>query len=343
LPQLSKVQMALAQQHEPKYIVVIGTSAGGIRALEELVMQLDKDLDASYFVVLHLSRKGVGEMMFQRLQQHCIVPCKIPVDGEPIKKGVMYLAPPDHHMLLDKGRIVLGKGAAENRWRPSINNLFRSAAANYNSRVIGVIMTGLLDDGTAGMSTIKRAGGITVVQHPNEAEYPDMPYSVLENVEVDYVESLSGISVLLSDIIRNREPIEVDVPFDIVRETEIDNRISTRIDNLKPFEKSDFNCPDCGGGLYITQKEHPTHYRCHVGHSYTDRELSLRLAEALEATFWTALRMMEERRSLLLRLSGRDKERGYNSTAETHLSRAKELEVHIENLKQILFITTQED
>src|SRR5689334_14630432 len=179
-------------EKEPKFIVVIGTSAGGIRALEELVMQLTPEMDAAFFVVLHLSRKGVGDVLFQRLQRHSTLPCRVAVNGEPIQKGVVYLAPPDNHLILEKGRIIVGRGAHENRWRPSINNLFRSAAAAYSSRVIGIVLTGLLDDGTAGMSNIKRAGGITVIQNPDEADYPDMPLSVLENVEVDYVESLSN-------------------------------------------------------------------------------------------------------------------------------------------------------
>jgi two-component system chemotaxis response regulator CheB len=304
-------------------------------------MQLNSQMDAAFFVVLHLSRKGVGDVLFQRLQKHCTLPCRVAVDREPIQKGVVYIAPPDNHLVLDKGFIVIGRGAHENRWRPSVNNLFRSAAAMYNSRVIGIILTGLLDDGTAGMATIKRAGGITIIQNPDEADYPDMPLSVLENVEVDYVESLSKMGVLLSEIIENTEPKEVEVPFDIIQETKIDQRVSTRVDDLSMFDKSDINCPDCGGGLWITQKEHPPHYRCHVGHSFTERELLIRLAEAMESTFWTALRMMEERRTLLLKMARRDKERGYESSSQHHLERIKEMEMHIENLKQILFKTAE--
>jgi two-component system chemotaxis response regulator CheB len=333
--------MDLAQQDEPKFIVVIGTSAGGIRALEELMMQLKTEMDAAFFVVLHLSRKGVGDVLFQRLQQHCNIHCKIAANDEPIKRGTVYLAPPDNHLLLEKGKVLLGRGAAENRWRPSINNLFRSAAAHYNSRVIGIILTGLLDDGTSGMASIKRAGGITIVQNPNEADYPDMPLSVLENMDVDYVESLSNMGELLAEIIANTNPEPVEVPPDVLKEADVDKRFSTRADEFSYFEISDFNCPDCGGALYITQKDHPTHFRCHVGHSYTERELLIRYAEVMESTFWTALRMMEERKTLLLRLAGRDQQRGYGSSARLHLTKAKELEQHIENLKQILFATSQ--
>jgi two-component system, chemotaxis family, protein-glutamate methylesterase/glutaminase len=332
--------MPLTQQNEPKFMVVVGTSAGGIRAIEELVMQLKPEMDAAFFIVIHLSRKGVGDVLFQRMQQHSQLPCRVARDGEPIQKATIYIAPPDNHMLLGNGKIIIGKGAQENRWRPSINNLFRSAAANYNSRVIGIVLTGMLDDGTAGMAAIKRCGGIGIVQNPNEADYPDMPLSVLENMDVDYVESLARTGELLSEIISVTNPEPFDVPPDIQKEAAIDQRVSTRMDNLTQFEKSDFNCPDCGGGLWITQKDHPAHFRCHVGHSFTERELLVRTAEVMESTFWTALRMMEERRALLLKLAKRDEERGYSSTSQIHNEKAKELEVHIENLKQILFSTT---
>lgn len=328
--------MASTQQEEPKFVIVIGTSAGGIRALEEVMMQLQPEMDAAFLVVLHLSRKGVGDVLFQRLNQHCNINCKMAANEDPVKKGTVYLAPPDNHLLLDKGKVLLGKGAPENRWRPSINNLFRSAAANYNSRVIGIILTGLLDDGTSGMAAIKRSGGITIVQNPNEADYPDMPISVLENMDVDYVESLSNMGTLLSEIITSNNPQPVEVPQDIIQEAIMDKRVSTRVEDLSVFEKSEFNCPDCGGGLWITQKDHPTHFRCHVGHSFTERELMIRQTEVLENTFWAALRLMEERRALLMRLATRDRERGYHSTSSLHLEKAKDLDVHIENLKRIL-------
>ena len=327
----------------PKFIVVIGTSSGGIRALEELAMQLTPEMDAAFFIVLHLSRKGVGDLLFHRLQSYTTLPCKVAEDNEPINKGTIYLAPPDYHMLIGEGQIIIGKGAPENRWRPSINNLFRSAAAMYNSRVIGMILTGMLDDGTAGMSTIKRSGGTTVVQDPQEADHPDMPLSVLGEVEVDFTQSLSKMGELLTYLIAREAPPEVKVPEDILIETRIDRRVSTRIDDVANFEKIDINCPDCGGGLWVTQKEHPAHYRCHVGHSYTDRELLIRVSEVMENTFWTSLRMMEERRSLLLKLHQKDKDRGYQSTAQLHLERAQDMEVHIQNLKQILFKATQVD
>ncbi len=328
----------------PKFIVVIGTSAGGIRALEELVIQLKPEMDAAFFVVLHLSRKGIGEFLFERMAKNTRLRCKIAEDNEPIEKGVIYIAPPDYHMLVGKGHVIIGRGARENGWRPSINNLFRSAAASYSSRVVAIILTGMLDDGTSGMAAVKRSGGLCIVQDPNEADYPDMPLSVLNSIDVDFVSSLTKMGGVLSDILKNGEDFTpVEVPEDVMAEAQIDQRVSTRIDDLSRFEKVNINCPDCGGGLYMTHKEPPTHYRCHVGHSYTERELLIRVSEVMENTFWTSLRMMEERRTLLMKLYKRDLERGYSTTAERHLTLAKEMEVHIENLKQILFTATEVD
>jgi two-component system chemotaxis response regulator CheB len=327
----------------PKFIVVIGTSAGGFSALEELISQLTHEMDAAFFVVLHLSRKGAGDVFFQRLRKHSNLPCSVAINNEPIERGRIYLAPPDHHLLLGKDEVIVGKGTPENRWRPSINNLFRSAAAMYSSRVIGVILTGQLDDGTSGMSSIKRAGGICIVQDPDEAEFPDMPLSVLENVDVDYTQSVTQIGYLLKEIMATVEPVEVVVPTDLKIEAGIDQRVSVHIDNLSPFEKAEFNCPDCGGGLYMTQKEHPSRYRCHVGHSYTESEMLLRISEVMESTFWVALRMMEERRTLLLKMSKKDKERGFETTAGIYQKRAIEMEMHIQNLRQLLFSATSMD
>jgi two-component system chemotaxis response regulator CheB len=328
----------------PKFIVVAGTSAGGIRALEELVMQLTPEMDAAFFVVLHLSRKGIGEFLFQRMQRNTSLKCKVATNGEAIEKGVVYIAPPDNHLLVAKGHVVVGRGARENGWRPSINNLFRSAAASYNSRVIAIILTGMLDDGATGMRAVKRCGGVSIVQDPNEADYPDMPLSVLDSMEVDHVTSLTKMGATLADIIRTRHDVEeAAVPEDVRLEAEIDERVSTRIDDISQFEKININCPDCGGGLYEMQKEAPIHYRCHVGHSYSERELLIRVSEVMENTFWTSLRMMEERRTLLMNLHKKDAQRGYIKTSERHLGLAKEMEVHIENLKQILYTSTEVD
>ena len=166
----------------PKFVIVVGTSAGGMSALSELVGQLKSGMDAAVFVVMHLSRTSISDFLMHRLQPLTQLKCEIATEGAPIKKNHIYIASPNLHLLVKKGSIILGRGPQENRWRPSIDVLFRSAAAAYSTRAIGVVLTGLLDDGTTGMLTIKRSGGTCIVQDPNEAEYPDMPLSVLNNM-----------------------------------------------------------------------------------------------------------------------------------------------------------------
>ncbi len=330
-------------QSEPKFIVVVGTSAGGINALSELVAQLTPDMDAAFFIVMHLSRKGITNFLVHQLQRFTSLPCMSGSQNEPIKKGTVYVATPDEHMLLAEGKIILGKGPAENRWRPSINNLFRSAASVYSSRVIGIILTGYLDDGTQGMAAIRRSGGVCIVQDPNEAEYPDMPLSVLNIMEVDYCVPLSGMGNIIEDITQKPEPQKSDVPPDILAEADIDRRVSTSIAGLTLFEKSIYNCPDCGGGLWITQKDYPTHYRCHVGHSYSEKDLLIRQNEAIENTLWMAMRLMEERKSLLTRLYENENKKGLKNSARLHSEQANELNNHIDNLKKILFTQPSAD
>jgi two-component system chemotaxis response regulator CheB len=201
---------------------------------------------------------------------------------------------------------------------------------------MGVILTGLLDDGAAGMTAIKRSGGITVVQDPNEADHPDMPLSVLSNIDVDYVESLANMGRLFDKIIKTTEPEEQESPHDVKVEARIDHKLSSRIEDLIQFEKYVINCPDCGGGLFILQKENPVHYRCHIGHSFTDRELLIRVSEVIEEQSWYLLRLMEERRTLLLKFQRSDKEKGYGSSAANNLEKANEMEQHIDTLKQML-------
>ena len=326
-------------ESQPKFIVVIGTSAGGINALSELVAQLTAETDAAYFIVMHLSRKGIGDFLVHRLLQQTKLPCRQATHGEEIKQGHIYVSPPDEHMLLEEGKIILGKGPAENRWRPSVNNLFRSAAAAYGERVIGIVLTGFLDDGTAGMSAIKRSGGTCIVQDPNQAEYPDMPLSVLNNMEVDYCIPLAEMGNIIWDITQTTKLKDTKIPQDVITEAAIDRKVSTSISDVEVFDKTVYNCPDCGGGLWITTHDHPTHYRCHVGHSYTEDDLLIRQSETLEATLWTALRMMEERKALLVQMHEKQKSKGLRHAANIHIERANELVAHINNLKGILFET----
>jgi len=255
----------------PKFVIVVGASAGGLNALSEFVGQLKSGMDAAVFIVMHLSRTSISDFLFHQLGPLTGLKCEIATEGASIKKDHIYIAAPNLHLLVKKGKIILGRGPEENRWRPSIDVLFRSAAAAYSTRTIGVILTGLLDDGTTGMLAIKRSGGTCIVQDPNEAEYPDMPLSVLNNMEVNYSIGLADMGEVIAGITQTN-PEEKPAPDDVIIESEIAERVVVDYDNVKQLgEKSIYACPDCGGGLWDISKVGKGHgkivrYRCDIGH-----------------------------------------------------------------------------
>jgi two-component system chemotaxis response regulator CheB len=326
------------ESNEPKFIVVAGASAGGLNALAEFVSQLSEDLDAAIFLLLHLSNKGIGDFLIHRFQRHTTMPCHVARNNEPIIKGHIYIAPPDYHLVIKKEKIVLGMGPEENRWRPSINVLFRSAAAAYGEAVIGVILTGMLDDGASGMMAIGKSGGTTLVQDPNEAEFPDMPLSVLNNMTVDYCLPLSQLGFIVYDTIQHKEFKGIKAPPEIEAEAEIAEKAATGIDVIKPLAKgSVYTCPDCGGGLWEIKDGGLHRYRCNIGHAYSESMLLNEQGEHIENTLWVAVRMMEERKDLLKKIGNEEEIKGLGNLATTHFKNAHELEEHIKNLKALLF------
>jgi two-component system chemotaxis response regulator CheB len=328
--------------NEPKFIVVIGASAGGLNALSELVAQIDENIDAAFFVVLHLSKKGIGTFLSDRLQKFTNLKCKVGADGDIIERGTIYIAPPDYHMMLKENKVRINSGAQENRWRPSIDILFRSAAANYCDRVIGIVLTGLLDDGTSGMIGIQKCKGTTIVQDPNEAEYPDMPLSVLSNIEVDYCMPLSQIGYIIFDTVQHKKIEGHPVPPELQIEAEIAEKALVGLEYVSKLgEHSVYACPDCGGGLWHIKEKSFDRFKCHVGHSFSQEDLLKKQSDALESTMWVALRMMEERRNLLAKIANDEGKRGLKTISREHSERADDLRKHIEILKGVLFQTKE--
>ena len=279
--------------NEPKFIIVIGTSAGGNVALSKLIAQFKIGMNAAILIVIHLPSTSQSNYLSDRLQPVTSLKCVVPQDGEKILEDHIYVTPVGQHLLVHKNKILLGNGPEENRFRPSIDVLFRSAAASYNSAVIGVILTGMLDDGTAGMDAVKRSGGVCIVQDPGEAEYPDMPLSVLDHIDVDHCVTLDKMGDIILKITQT-ERVEKPVPEDVIIESQIAERVLVGYENIKKLgEKSIFACPDCGGGMwYIENGGKVARYRCHIGHAYTEKDLVVKQNEKLETTLWMALRIM---------------------------------------------------
>ncbi len=304
----------------------------------EMVETLQKGLDAAYCIVLHLSRKGIGDFVVHRLKQVTNMDCSLAKDGDPVKKDHIYIARPNQHMLLKANKFLLGAGPEENRFRPSIDVLFRSAAVAYSSHTIGIILSGLLDDGTSGMWAIKRSGGTCVVQDPNQAEYPDMPLSVINNMDVDHVVTLEEIGPLIAQIVKRKKGRKKAVPGDVIAESKIAEQTAVGIDDVQKLnvEQSLFACPDCGGGLWEAKNDVIKRYRCHIGHAYTERDLALKQAETAGSTLWVALRMMEERKHLLKKMEVDYAKKGYKSLSSNNVEKQGEMERHIDKLKEIL-------
>ncbi|WP_407431358.1 chemotaxis protein CheB [Arcticibacter sp.] len=320
-----------------KHIIVIGASAGGFKAITELVSKIPADLPAAIMVVLHLSKVSMVEVMQHHMQKHTSFRCSIAADGDAIREGNLYLAPTDRHMIVKAGVIRITRGPHENRWRPSIDVLFRSTAVAYSSSTIGIVLTGMLDDGTSGMSAIKRSGGICIVQEPGEAEFPDMPSNVLLNVDVDYRVHISDIGYVLQDIFSKPSRKQHVIPRDLQIEADITERMTSSIDEMEQIAKNSvFTCPECGGGLWKLNNDPAHRYRCHTGHTYNEKVLLETQAENTEASVWVSIRMMEERKSLLKTISKHEKHAGNLQASSSYNESADSIDVHIERLKNFL-------
>ena len=320
--------------------IVIGASAGGMDALKTLVAQLPKDFPAPIFIVNHMGTHTTGEALVKALSASGNLPCVHGQDKQAFKSGCIYLAPSDQHMLIVKDRILITKGARENRSRPAIDPLFRSAAVAYGNRVIGIILTGYLDDGTSGMMAIKRCGGACIAQDPDDALYPDMPQSVIANVGVDYCLPVAQMGTLLSDLVKRDLPENMPVPEDIVIEAKIAQRVLSDLPSVEALgEQVPFNCPDCGGVLWQMKEGELLRYRCHTGHAFTSSALLAQQTVKIEETMWVALRMFEERQNLLVTMSRNENKQSSSSISQ----RAKDSQVHIDRIRAMLKATDKED
>jgi two-component system, chemotaxis family, protein-glutamate methylesterase/glutaminase len=288
-----------------KNIIVIGASHGGIEAMKTLVGGLPERFSATILFVQHLS-PTISSVLPELLANAGPLPASFPADFEPLKSGHIYVAPPDHHLLLEQGLVRLTRGPKENRFRPSIDTLFRSAAYAYGTRVVGLVLTGMLDDGTAGLWAVKDRGGTTIVQDPGEAAAPSMPQSAMQNVEVDYCLPLSGIGPLLKELaqtpaaeegayaVSKRMKIEVEIAKE-------DTAIDKGIHDL--FEPSNYTCPECQGVLLQLKEGRILRFRCHTGHAYSVGTLMEEGQKMSEDSLWGAIRSLEERILLLRQLA----------------------------------------
>ena len=318
------------------HIITIGTSAGGIQALKTLIDRLPRNFNAAICIVQHLSGE-VASSLPAVLARSARLSVAFARDRETIEPGRIYLAPPDFHLIVKPSYLRVIRGPRENRMRPAIDPLFRSAAVAYRSYATGVILTGMLDDGTAGLQAIADCGGMTIVQDPVDAAYSSMPKSAIANVNVDRIAPLADIAKILEERVRQTPKMVEEVPGDLLLEAPITQHAITKPETMATIgQPVAHSCPSCGGPLWQITQGRSLRYRCHVGHAFTGHTLVEEQSEATEKALWIALRTLEERSRLLINMSDRYAKNGAGSLAKVHRERAQEAAEHAISIRNLI-------
>ena len=285
-------------------ILAVGASAGGVEALAELVSGLPRELPAPVLVVVHVLPTG-RSMLPAILERAGPLPASSGRHGEKLERGHIYVAPPDHHMLVAKGRIQLSHGPRENGHRPAIDPMFRSVARLFGPRAIGAVLSGTLDDGTAGLRMLRSTGAATIAQDPEDALYSGMPLSAIENGAAEHVVAIADMADLVCKLID--EPVETSgAPLGAEGEPALGAGLEIAdVSNPREGEPSGLTCPECGGALWEHEQEGLIRFKCHVGHAYSSESMQTEQSRALEAALWSALRSLEERGDLFRRMARR--------------------------------------
>jgi two-component system, chemotaxis family, protein-glutamate methylesterase/glutaminase len=322
-------------------IIVIGASAGGFEAIKKIVSDLPSDLEASVFIVWHMAADAPGVLpaVLNRLDT---LPASYAAQGEDIRHRRIYVAPPDHHLILEKKHVKVSKGPKENRFRPAIDPLFRSAALSYGQRVIGVILSGGLDDGSAGLWSIKEFGGTAVVQDPLNAEVSSMPESALRSVDADHVLSISEIGPLLKKLVDEPLPEEnkggkhenklTDAEIRIAMEDKALKQNLLQFGTLTPY-----TCPECHGVLSAIKEGGRLRFRCHTGHGFSADSLLVAVTENIEENLWNAIRNIQESIMLLNHMGDHFAEVNEPKVAAMYFKKAKDAEKRAELVRQAVF------
>jgi two-component system chemotaxis response regulator CheB len=319
----------------PGRVILLGASAGGVHALQRVVRGLPVDLPAAVFVVLHIAPYGKSALPSILSRAGCL-PALHPRDEEPVQDGRIYVAPPDHHLIIEDGKVRLSHGPSENAQRPAVDVLFRSAAQSCGRRAIAVVLTGNLDDGTAGLSVVKRHGGVTIVQDPADADYPSMPASALYNVDVDHVAPLADIPGLLVDLCS--QPLADLDPDPGPEGRDMKDENDRGKDPEEQGVPADLTCPACGGALRESRVHGVVHFRCRTGHAYSPESLLAKQTDVIEEALWAALRSLEENAALARRMERRMRELSRDRPAiqERYSQRAETADRHASVLRKML-------
>ena len=318
-------------------VVVIGASAGGVGSLQRLVEHIPAEFPSAILVALHLP-DGIRSMLPEILSRAGNLPASHAFNGEAIRAGHIYVAPSGFHLTVQRGRMIVMRGAREHGHRPAIDPLFRSAAIAYGKHVIGVILSGLLDDGTAGLRDIKRAGGVAIVQDPRDTEWPSMPQSALNHVPVDYSVPATQIGTLLQQLVTDARKSggAMSNEDENLASKELRELTTHQDERQHPGEPSPYSCPECGGVLWELKDGELLRFRCRVGHAYTNETLTSEQALVVEHALWSALRALEEQAAVRRRMAERARRNGRTTSAERFQGRARELEEQAQQVRNLV-------
>ncbi|SEU34093.1 chemotaxis protein CheB [Stigmatella erecta] len=326
--------MARRDKHD---LIVIGASMGGVEALMALVEQLPEDLPAAVCIVLHIS-PGHRSVLPAILSRAGPLTAVHPEDGARLEKGHIYVAPNDQHLLVEEGMLRVVKGPRENNHRPAVDPLFRSAALAYGPRVVGVVLTGAMDCGSAGLLAIKQQGGLAVVQEPSDAYCPDMPQNVLNQMDVDHCVPIAKMGALLNRLSRSPAPLGRKRRASQAIKREVGKlRGDPAMANTPPAggRPSHFSCPDCGGVLFEQDEQGQLRFNCRVGHAFTGNALVSGQEDALDGALWAAVRSLEENGALARRMASHARERNHAHSAKRYDERAREAEQQALLIRQV--------
>jgi two-component system chemotaxis response regulator CheB len=304
-------------------VIGIGGSAGSIAALRRIVKDLPTDVDAAVAVTVHIPPQGPS-ILPEIIGRATPLQVVSAVDGAALERGKMYFAPPDHHLVVERDRVKLGRGPRESGARPAVDVLLRSIARAHGARGIGVVLTGALDDGTAGLYALKGFGGVAIVQDPADAEVPSMPESALRHVQVDHCVPASAIGALLGKLTRaaaSATEVTGPIPFDPERPVDTEPAV--------------FTCPDCDGPLWEVRHANLVRVQCRVGHAFSPLALGSAQAERLERATYAALRSLRQSATVQRRLAELARERGQAGLAAEYDAVAREHDEHAQALSEL--------
>ena len=320
----------------PGRVIAIGGSAGAISAVQTLCDSLPSDIPAAVCIVIHVGARGQN-LVADLFRKRCPIPVQTAVDGQRLEQGRAYVAPADHHLIVMNETIRLGRGPRENLARPAVDPLLRSVGLSYGSRAIGVVLTGMLSDGAAGLADLKRCGGVTVVQNPVEAMEREMPLSALAASDVDYQTPIGELGALLKMLAAEPPGPCPPPPDDIRLEVEIalgrptGTEESRRLGNPVPL-----SCPACGGVLSQVRSSPPLRFRCQVGHGYTAEALADEQESSVDEALRVALRIVEERATLTQKMADEARRGGLRHSAASFERTSAQSREHVETLRDAL-------